>query len=128
MRRGWDSNPRYPFRYTRFPGVRLQPLGHLSSEARAESVGFEPTIPFPICLISSQLPSTTRPALQYSLFSSTVPKLPEELRQHPPAFFGEHALGDLHPMVVSGLLDQVVERADRACLRVLGAEHQPGDP
>ena len=30
LRRGWDSNPRYPFRYTRVPGVRLQPLGHLS--------------------------------------------------------------------------------------------------
>ena len=25
-----DSNPRYAFTYTRFPGVRLQPLGHLS--------------------------------------------------------------------------------------------------
>ena len=35
QRRGWDSNPRYPFRYTRVPGVRLQPLGHLSSERRA---------------------------------------------------------------------------------------------
>jgi site-specific DNA recombinase len=29
-RREWDSNPRYPLRYTRFPSVRLQPLGHLS--------------------------------------------------------------------------------------------------
>ena len=32
--RGWrrerDSNPRYGFPYTRFPSVRLQPLGHLS--------------------------------------------------------------------------------------------------
>src|SRR5215469_11891752 len=35
QRRGWDSNPRYPFIYTRVPGVRLQPLGHLSSERRA---------------------------------------------------------------------------------------------
>ncbi len=25
-----DSNPRYAFTYTRVPGVRLQPLGHLS--------------------------------------------------------------------------------------------------
>src|SRR5215831_3505654 len=32
-RREWDSNPRYPLRYTRFPSVRLQPLGHLSGEA-----------------------------------------------------------------------------------------------
>ena len=29
-RRGRDSNPRYPLRYTRFRGARLQPLGHLS--------------------------------------------------------------------------------------------------
>jgi hypothetical protein len=29
-RRGWDSNPRYGFPYTRFPSERLKPLGHLS--------------------------------------------------------------------------------------------------
>ena len=29
----------------------------------AESVGFEPTVPLPVRLISSQVPSTTRPAL-----------------------------------------------------------------
>ncbi len=29
-RRERDSNPRYRFRYTHFPGVRLQPLGHPS--------------------------------------------------------------------------------------------------
>ena len=29
-RREWDSNPRYGFPHTRVPGVRLQPLGHLS--------------------------------------------------------------------------------------------------
>jgi hypothetical protein len=27
-RRGWDSNPRYGLTYTRFPSVRLKPLGH----------------------------------------------------------------------------------------------------
>ncbi len=27
-----DSNPRYAFTYTRFPGVHLQPLGHLSGK------------------------------------------------------------------------------------------------
>src|SRR5437764_11023517 len=31
-RRDRDSNPGYPLRYTRFPSVRLQPLGHLSAE------------------------------------------------------------------------------------------------
>ena len=28
--RGWDSNPRYSYPYTNFPGLLLQPLGHLS--------------------------------------------------------------------------------------------------
>ncbi len=30
-RRGWDSNPRYGYPYTRFPSVLLKPLGHLST-------------------------------------------------------------------------------------------------
>src|SRR3954470_14849757 len=30
LRREWDSNPRYGFPHTRFPSVRLKPLGHLS--------------------------------------------------------------------------------------------------
>ena len=30
-RREWDSNPRYGLTYTRFPSVRLKPLGHLSA-------------------------------------------------------------------------------------------------
>jgi hypothetical protein len=30
LRRRWDSNPRYAFTYTRFPGVPVQPLLHLS--------------------------------------------------------------------------------------------------
>lgn len=34
LRRKGDSNPRYSFPYTHFPGVRLKPLGHLSSIAR----------------------------------------------------------------------------------------------
>jgi hypothetical protein len=33
-RRERDSNPRYRFRYTHFPGVRLQPLGHPSGTGR----------------------------------------------------------------------------------------------
>jgi hypothetical protein len=32
-RREWDSNPRYGFPHTRFPSVRLKPLGHLSPRA-----------------------------------------------------------------------------------------------
>ncbi len=30
-RKEWDSNPRYAFTHTRFPSVRLKPLGHPSS-------------------------------------------------------------------------------------------------
>ena len=34
-RREWDSNPRYAFTYTRSPGVRLRPLGHLSGASNS---------------------------------------------------------------------------------------------
>ena len=33
-RRERDSNPRYGFPHTRFPSVRLQPLGHPSARPR----------------------------------------------------------------------------------------------
>ena len=33
-RREWDSNPRYGCPHTRFPSVRLQPLGHPSRGKR----------------------------------------------------------------------------------------------
>lgn len=36
-RTGWDSNPRYAFTYTRVPGVRLKPLGHLSIRRSASA-------------------------------------------------------------------------------------------
>jgi hypothetical protein len=36
-RRERDSNPRYGFPYTHFPGVRLQPLGHPSSTIGQEA-------------------------------------------------------------------------------------------
>ena len=32
-RREWDSNPRYAFTHTRFPSVRLKPLGHPSGSS-----------------------------------------------------------------------------------------------
>ena len=42
-RRGWDSNPRYGYPYTRFPSVLLKPLGHLStSHCRRRSSHFAP--------------------------------------------------------------------------------------
>ena len=40
-RRERDSNPRYGFPYTRFPSVRLQPLGHLSRIAADVAVARE---------------------------------------------------------------------------------------
>jgi hypothetical protein len=36
-RREWDSNPRYGFPHTRFPSVRLKPLGHPSWIRRQRS-------------------------------------------------------------------------------------------
>ncbi len=33
-RRGRDSNPRCSFPHTRFPGVHLKPLGHLSKHTK----------------------------------------------------------------------------------------------
>src|SRR3954466_7090544 len=38
-RREWDSNPRYSFPHTRFPSVRLKPLGHLSLKSSLEGLG-----------------------------------------------------------------------------------------
>ena len=38
-RRERDSNPRYGFPHTRFPSVRLQPLGHLSAKGRTIANG-----------------------------------------------------------------------------------------
>jgi hypothetical protein len=50
--------------YTRIPGVRLRPLGHLSSyEQNTEEEGFEPSVRVNARLISNQVPSTTRPPL-----------------------------------------------------------------
>jgi site-specific DNA recombinase len=89
-RRGWDSNPRDPFRSTRFPGVRLQPLGHLSSVT--DRVGFEPTIPLPVCLISSQVPSTTRPSVQLFSFSTSyvMPACHAAFERRPGVVLGIH--------------------------------------
>jgi hypothetical protein len=37
-RREWDSNPRYGFPYTRFPSVRLKPLGHPSETVAQQAI------------------------------------------------------------------------------------------
>jgi hypothetical protein len=41
-RRERDSNPRYGFPYTHFPGVRLQPLGHPSGAACGRGAAGQP--------------------------------------------------------------------------------------
>ena len=41
-RRRRDSNPRYGFPHTHFPGVRLQPLGHPSAPASREAARITP--------------------------------------------------------------------------------------
>jgi hypothetical protein len=67
-RRGRDSNPRYGFPHTHFPGVRLRPLGHPSSsrfhekgEGEAHSIvpgARASTGPWPPC--RSQKPMSAR--------------------------------------------------------------------
>ena len=63
--KGWrrerDSNPRYGFPYTHFPGVRLQPLGHLSNRACALRRTHFPERRAPKARCA---PSTTRPPLR----------------------------------------------------------------
>ncbi len=44
-RTGRDSNPRVSFPTTRFPGVRLKPLGHLSMVTRAREGHLPPLRP-----------------------------------------------------------------------------------
>ena len=48
-RRERDSNPRYGFPYTHFPGVRLQPLGHPSGLLDAHAYYLRPFRTTPCC-------------------------------------------------------------------------------
>src|SRR4029077_63016 len=75
-RREWDSNPRYGFPYTRFPSVRLKPLGHPSDNAnqyekseRQYSVGVPRYNPARHALrraAKSRVPGRWLPALRHS--------------------------------------------------------------
>ncbi|GGC80983.1 hypothetical protein GCM10010994_43750 [Chelatococcus reniformis] len=60
-RREGDSNPRYGFPYTHFPGVRLQPLGHPSARARQRRTQ---TLRRDARPKARCAPSTTRPPLR----------------------------------------------------------------
>src|SRR6185503_15006672 len=57
----------------------------------------------------------------------SLPQLEEELLQHVATFGREHAGRHLHAVVVARLGGEIVERADRARLRISGAEHQAID-
>ncbi len=62
-RREWDSNPRYAFTHTRFPSVRLKPLGHLSGTSRrllAATAGSENPV--------FRHPSSTLPGMRIAEF------------------------------------------------------------
>ena len=87
-RRGRDSNPRYRCRHTRFPGVPIKPLSHLSAEIPdaihyrpcrnttrckkrkrvAERAGFEPAVRCRTPLFESGAlsHSATSPTAKYS--------------------------------------------------------------
>jgi hypothetical protein len=52
-RRERDSNPRYRFRYTHFPGACLKPLGHLSAKG-ANSTGGRPEAKRRLALVGPQ--------------------------------------------------------------------------
>ena len=118
QRRGWDSNPRYPFRvYTlsrRAPSATRPPL----QDSRAESVGFEPTVPLPVRLISSQVPSTTRPALQdaiqFSAFLRSADRRKKSFRASAALGLPARPLVTSTPVIVPRRLGQVVQRSHRA--------------
>jgi hypothetical protein len=59
-RREWDSNPRYAYTHTRFPSVRLKPLGHLS-RARRRSIAAQGRPENPDQATPIRRPSSARP-------------------------------------------------------------------
>ena len=86
MRRGRDSNPRYPFEYTHFPGVLLQPLGHLSVSSLMRSK----QAPLPAISFSHEGRKNTISSLTFRIFfahspSSPAPPPPAKQPSLPPA-------------------------------------------
>ncbi len=79
MRRVRDSNPRYPFGYTHFPGVLLQPLGQLS-------IIFIPLIPFPVYSLSPANTGLLQPLGQLSIIF--IPLIPFPVYSLSPANTG----------------------------------------
>src|SRR5260370_31216552 len=68
----------------------LHAPAHQARKVLAESEGFEPPIPFRVLLISSQVPSAARPALQNSLARSST-ALAERVGFEPTIRFRIHA-------------------------------------
>src|SRR6516162_2495687 len=114
VRRGWDSNPRYPFRYTRVPGVRLQPLGHLSSPSGERRIRTYGTVAGTPDFESGAFDhSASSPAIQ---FSDVLPQTLEKPGQPLRAFDLENLGADLQTVVVRERI-QIDEPAQRARLR-----------
>src|SRR5262249_21051582 len=124
-RRERDSNPRYPFEYTRVPGVRLQPLGHLSQdiysgERRVRTYGTVTGTPdFESGAFDH---SASSPWL--GLSSLLYPQSAKEVLQQLAAFVGEQPARDLDAVIVPLVLEQVVQRAGGAHLWIPGGVNQ----
>src|SRR5262249_23607536 len=88
--------------YTRFPGVLLRPLGHLSRT-----------------LARTELSKT---------FFRRLPQAAEEAAQQVRAFYLENPAPHLDLVVEPRILDQIPQRAAKSRLGILGAEHQRLDP
>ena len=85
-RTGWDSNPRYRYRYTGFRDRLLQPLGHLSSR-------------------TAKGKRAKRDAS--TLWSISATSVREEIREELPAGVGSKTAEDLRPMVEAWMADDV---------------------
>jgi hypothetical protein len=64
LRRERDSNPRYRLRYTRFPGVPLQPLEHLSNNFKLNKNNYS------MLLNNTQRHKNCKKMLQFKIFQN----------------------------------------------------------
>ena len=109
--------------YTRFPIVRLRPLGHLSRIAEEEK-GFEPLIRQAVYVISSHAPSTTRPFLHRLL----RPQFFKEFVKDIAALISEHTFIDFNPVIESWIFAEGKERTHRTGFWVTAPKNDSIDP
>jgi hypothetical protein len=102
-RRGWDSNPRYGFPYTRFPSVRLKPLGHLSTSKSAGNIAAE----FPVTTRGHALPcAKCRGAIELASWCRSPSFSPEYLSTLQPPLPSPPAAAERFRVVFVVLADQ----------------------